>query len=632
MSGKENKQVLQNGEDSMKTLLKHLAAGTGIVTLWCTLLIAQPDTLTIIHVNDTHSNLDPYGAGAYGGIARAASVIGQWKMTEPNPILLHAGDFMVGNLMFNAYFGVPELQILNQLGFDALVLGNHEFDVGPEYLTGILTEAELDPTFHILGTNVMNLEAVPPLDQIVKSHAIKEVGGIRVGLIGLTTPAANLESNPSPLYIDDNIVEIAMGQVMELKNAGVEVVIVLSHLGLTVDMQIAEYLQGVDAIIGGHSHTPMGEVVYVNGIPIVQAGEFYRYVGKLSLVYDGGQTTVLEYVSREITSEVPEEPGIAGIIEQLQLGIIQQYSEVLGNPYELITHASLHMHSSPLSFDTLDTPVGNLVTTAMLEYVGDADCALEPKGHIVEDIYEGPLTTADLFRVFPYGYDESDGLGFRLASYKLAGAQIAGIMEALFQLIHPEAGDYEYLPQTTGLEFTVHRTPDGLSLGAVFIGGEPLQFDKMYTVVSSDQVVKYLVGLFEITPADLVIYPVSVVQVVRDYAAQWRSLGLTATGKNSVVSVGDVREGKELNYHLYQNFPNPFNPKTTISFTLSRTGYVSLKVYSLIGREVAEVLSGELPPGHHTVTWDGSQFSSGVYFYCLRGNDFTQTRRLVLLK
>lgn len=124
---------------------------------------SQTETLTIIHVNDTHSNLLPYAAGQYGGIARAASVIGMWQQTEPNPILVHTGDLMVGTLMFNAYFGVPELQILNSLGFDAVCLGNHEFDAGSQDLGNILAAAQLDSSFQILCSNAVNLSAVPTL-------------------------------------------------------------------------------------------------------------------------------------------------------------------------------------------------------------------------------------------------------------------------------------------------------------------------------------------------------------------------------------------------------------------------------------------------------------------------------------
>ncbi|HEX9934479.1 MAG TPA: hypothetical protein VGB38_04720, partial [bacterium] len=129
---------------------------------------AKLDTLTVIHVNDSHSNLAPYGAQELGGIARAASVIGQWKMTNPNPILVHVGDFQVGTLMFNKYFGVPELQILNQLGFDALCLGNHEFDTGSKELGGILATAQLSPTFDILCANATRLDSCPELKAFVK--------------------------------------------------------------------------------------------------------------------------------------------------------------------------------------------------------------------------------------------------------------------------------------------------------------------------------------------------------------------------------------------------------------------------------------------------------------------------------
>jgi 5'-nucleotidase / UDP-sugar diphosphatase len=535
-SGTLKKQVLQEGEKNMKTFLRYFTIAAGIVTLSCMILLAQPDTLTIIHVNDTHSNLDPYGAGAYGGIARAATVIGFWKATEPNPILLHAGDFMVGNLMFNAFFGVPELKILNQLGFDALVLGNHEFDVGPEYLTGILVEAELDPTFHILGTNVTNLEAVPPLDQIVKSHAIKEVGGIRVGIIGLTTPAANIQSNPQPLYIDDNIVQIAMEEMFTLRAAGAQVVILLSHLGLSIDMTIAQWLEGIDVIVGGHSHTPLHEVVYVNNIPIVHAGEFYSYVGRLQLEYDGTSTTVISYATQQITDAIDEVETIAASVTYLQGEVTSLYNEVIGDPYEPIAVASRFMYTEPLSFDVLDTPMGNLVTSAMLGYDASIDCSLEPTGHIVGGgLFEGPVTPAELFRAYPYGYDLNDHLGFRMATYLMSGEYIYYMLRELLTYINPAIGDYEYLIQSAGLDYVVYITPDGYELGEVYIQGQPLDPGRLYKIASSDMVVNYMQMLFGLTPPGLQVQPVSVFQVVKEYVDALDVLDITSTGHNRAV-------------------------------------------------------------------------------------------------
>src|SRR5437016_1914165 len=106
---------------------------------------AAGTTITLLHVNDTHSHLDAIGPkdaalkGTLGGIARAATVIGQLRAIEPNVLLLHAGDVFQGDPMFNAYFGVPEFQLMKQLGFDAMAVGNHEFDFGPGVLNDVLT-------------------------------------------------------------------------------------------------------------------------------------------------------------------------------------------------------------------------------------------------------------------------------------------------------------------------------------------------------------------------------------------------------------------------------------------------------------------------------------------------------------
>jgi len=103
----------------------------------CTLLAAQPDTLTILHVNDSHANLMPLAprnadlSGQRGGIARVATFVGYTKMTEPNVLFLHAGDVSIGDPMYAYYFNVPELTILSQLGLDAMAAGNHEFDITP---------------------------------------------------------------------------------------------------------------------------------------------------------------------------------------------------------------------------------------------------------------------------------------------------------------------------------------------------------------------------------------------------------------------------------------------------------------------------------------------------------------------
>ncbi|HEX7356674.1 MAG TPA: metallophosphoesterase, partial [Ignavibacteriaceae bacterium] len=130
--------------------------------IFSTIVLSQPDTLTILHVNDSHSTLEAIGPrdanlkGTLGGISRVATLVGMSKMTEPNVLFLHAGDISIGDVFFNKYFQVPELQLLSALGLDAMTLGNHEFDLGPEVLLGSLQYAFPNPAdaFPLLSSNI----------------------------------------------------------------------------------------------------------------------------------------------------------------------------------------------------------------------------------------------------------------------------------------------------------------------------------------------------------------------------------------------------------------------------------------------------------------------------------------------
>jgi len=613
----------------MTAVLCAAAAGTALPG-------GQIDTLTVIHVNDSHSNLTPYGAEKYGGIAGAASVIGMWKATNPNPILVHGGDFMVGTLMFNAYFGVPELQILNALGFDALCLGNHEFDVGPEQLGGLIAIAGISSNFDILCTNAVNLDAVPALKAVVRPYSIEQRGNIKIGLLALTTPAANVESNPAPVLLSDQIAGILGQRIMELKAVeGCQVIILISHMGLVLDEQIAQALSGVDAIISAHSHDALNSVVTVNGIPIVQAGEFYRYVGKLRLAYDGTRTSVVDYQLQEITTEIDEEPSVKAMVDQLKLGITAQFGTVIGDPFKKITVSPKFMNYKPYTYANLKTPMGNLVTSAMQDYVKTADCALEATGHIVENLYPGPVTTADLFRAYPYGYDASDGLGFRLASFDLTGAQIWGVLDALLGYVNPLTKSYDYLIQSTGLEFTVDTTETAttgtLTLTGVTIRGEPLKPESVYSIVSSSQIVGYLRKLFQIQPSNLTLYPISVFQVLKEFADLQQPLRFKGDGPRSPLQ--KQKAGMIRSFELEQNYPNPFNCETVIRFNLPQSASVTFEIFNSRGERITAPLTDrKLDAGAHSVKFNAEGLPSGVYVYRIQSEDFAECRKMMLLR
>ena len=235
---------------------------TLIFVICCTVINAQTDTLTILHLNDTHSNLAPLGPrtadlkGTQGGIARAATVIGMNKMTEPNVLLLHAGDAFIGDLFFNVYFGAAEFQLLTALGLDAMAVGNHEFDLQPSTLEQALQSSfEPGEGFPLLSANcILEDPEVNTLKNYISPYTIKEIGSLKVGIFGLTTPETNLLSLPAPAVIDTNIIEIAATMVGTLAGENCDIIISLSHLGFALDQLVAEYVPGINVIVSGHDH------------------------------------------------------------------------------------------------------------------------------------------------------------------------------------------------------------------------------------------------------------------------------------------------------------------------------------------------------------------------------------------
>jgi 5'-nucleotidase len=170
-------------------------------------------TLTILHTNDTHAHLLPWGpkdAGGnpmWGGMSRLATLIGMNRLAGGDILLVDAGDFSVGDFMFQEYLSIPELSLMKALGYDAIALGNHEFDLYPSTLEYQLDEAGFpDPNMSVLAAN-LDMTGDPMLGYFVRPYAVKQYGVLKVGLIGLLTEATNQLSNPSPCVVRPALAE-----------------------------------------------------------------------------------------------------------------------------------------------------------------------------------------------------------------------------------------------------------------------------------------------------------------------------------------------------------------------------------------------------------------------------------------
>lgn len=607
------------------------------------LTYAQGTSVTILHTNDSHSHLDAVGPktcnleGTLGGIAKAATVIGMVKQTETNVLTLHAGDFSVGDFFFNKYFGVPELQIMKMIGFDALTIGNHEFDLGPSTLNDVLTAGFENGSFPVISAN-LDMTAFPALSDFIQPYTIKNFGDVKVGIFGMTIPSPL--SNAYPVIINENVDEITYATVLELQAQGCGVIIFLSHLGSAIDEQLAANIPGIDFIIGGHDHyaftqphiimNPLNKPVYV-----CQAGSYYQNIGRLNFTVENGTVTFNSYQLIPVNAQVPAVPEIKAVIDELKLGIKAQYGDVY-HTIDGLALRDLEADNNP-NCEMKDTPMGNLITDSYRNKT-KTKIGITANGLIAEKIYRGAVTSADVFRTVSYGYDTESGLDFKLATFDIRGSELIKGLEVGLSMI---GIDDDFFLQVSGMSFKYN--PDNavgerVILSSVRINNLPLNPNKKYSVTVNEGLLGILTSLGGVEVENIQILAVTEYKGLKEYIRKLKLLFYTPEGRIKEAHSGDnnsLTDESDLSgirFELKDNYPNPFNPSTTISYVLAKGGFTTLKIYDILGKEVASLVNEKQNAGSYSVQWNASDYSTGVYFYKLQTDGFVQTKRMILTK
>jgi 5'-nucleotidase / UDP-sugar diphosphatase len=468
------------------------------------------EELVIVHANDTHSNLFPFGPQkAHGGIARIATVVRQIRSENERVLSLHGGDAFVGTFAFNKYLGYPELKIMEGL-YDAMALGNHEIEFGPAFLAAILagvnpiTGASMGPpvALPILSANI-DLAAVPGLQPFILPAIIRDVGGVRVGVLGVTTNEPVYYSPDVAALLGDPFVAAGV-TAAALRAQGCQVVVAISHLGAAFDILGLSTVPGIDVIVGGHSHTTL-PATQVNGKIIVQAGEFGQLVGELRLDVDAATgVTLIDHRFHVIDRDVRDDPALIPYLNALRTGIYTdpRYGPVLSQNVARAAwdHEKTWMVPDPNRAPShRDTSLGNLVTDAIRIGVNRAgfavDSALEATGLLGNKIFAGKVVANDVMMAVPYGYDPISGLGFRINVVSLYGAELLGALE--FTLTFIEYSD-EMAMQTSGLMFQYdsQRSPGSrLDAASVTINGRPVDPFAVYRFAVNERIVALLSSL-----------------------------------------------------------------------------------------------------------------------------------------
>jgi 5'-nucleotidase/UDP-sugar diphosphatase len=431
-----------------------------IFLVFTTFTYGQQAEIRILHINDFHGFAEPYqplgSDELLGGIPYLAARVNELRKEKPS-LLLSAGDMIQGNNWANLFQGESVIEWMNEMRFDAMALGNHEFDFGQEVLKKRISESR----FPILGANV---EGLGPL----KPYVIKELNGVKVALIGIVTEDVPISTHPRNVaglsFISP--VETVEKYIRALKNKA-DVMVVLSHIGFPADRVLAEKVKGIDVIVGGHSHTKITKPVSLGKTLIVQAWEHGKALGVLDLIIKDGKIIGFEGHLEEIRPEKGKE-------EKATLAIMKKYKERVDAVLsERIGEAEVDLDGENVR--KRETNLGNFIADIM-RHASGADVTLINGGGIRTSIKKGEVRVKDVYSVLPFDN--------YIVAIKLTGKQIREALEHGVSAVEEGEGRF---PQVSGLVFKYSLSgKKGSRIKEISIAGRPIDLDREYTVATND--------------------------------------------------------------------------------------------------------------------------------------------------
>ncbi len=421
--------------------------------------------ILLLHTNDHHGRDKDHrvtGGHMVGGLAMRAALVARLRAEHEGwwTLLLDAGDTSTGPCEPTVLGGRPSLQAQGLMGYDAMVLGNHEFDVPIETRLAELAKVP----YPAISANVVWKATGKP---VVEPYVILSHGGASIAILGLTTPDTPILSargNDPRLEFKDPI-ETAKRLVPKLRERA-DAVVVLSHCGIDTDRELAREVPGVDLVVGGHSNVTTFAPEVIGKTRVVQAGYEGRYlgVGELELVPGGGMG-VSSYRLVEIPPAskggLEPDPRVARLVDELWASVRDRCSGRLGEALEIFDRQAL---AGPGTGST----AAHLVADAMRWRTG-VDVAFENEGGVRADLPAGEVTMGLLKSMLPFGNT--------IVKFRVTGAQLKELLRAVAAL---EPGAKAML-HGSGIRWTIH----GREVGEVLVGGRPLDVARWYTVATN---------------------------------------------------------------------------------------------------------------------------------------------------
>lgn len=448
--------------------------------------------LVVIHLNDVHGRAEE---GKYDGMGypKVASIINEYRkvLGKNNVLYLDAGDNTHGTTFATLDKGESMVTLSNAMKLDAMALGNHDFNYGMEQLYKLENMAD----FKFLTSNVLTKDGKP----LGEEYMIKKIRGVKVGIFGLTTPETVYKANPQIVknLVFADPIDTAKKITEELKGKGVQFIIAVTHLGVDPatkhewqSIGLTEAVPAINLIVDGHSHTALKDKTVVNGVTIVQTGEYDKNLGIVKIDFDElayGEKAIYPVllskaevesgkdlsVKMELNEKfvAKDDAKIASLIYDIKERQEKIISEVIGKTPVLL-------EASRELVRTSETNLGNLVADAMLEKSG-ANIAVTSGGSVRSSIGIGDITVGNIINVLPFGN--------YVVVKELTGKQVWDMFENGFSKYPETDGRF---PQFSGAVVAFNpKKPAGKRVENITMkDGTPLDLNKIYKVASDDYI------------------------------------------------------------------------------------------------------------------------------------------------
>ncbi len=394
-------------------------------------LVSQASTEThinIFHTSDIHGHFTNSDSPLrLGGVARLKYKLDQLRQKNQNSLTLDSGDWSEGTIFYTLNSGELNHRMMEFMGYDAIVLGNHEWLVGAQELYQGFEAAQFK--IPVLSAN-LQLDKLPssiPLQNYIKPYFVKEINGVKVGVLGLSTFELIFDSFFEPAEVTDPI-RLASKYVKILREQeGCQVVILLTHTGIKEDKNLAQSVPGIDLIVGGHTHTMTLRPVYVNGVPIVHVGYWAQYLGAYDLVYKNGKTELAHHTIYQIDETIPEDPAAKTMVEGFQQRVVEKFGNIFNDN---IVKSDVFL---PLGDSLTENVLANWAVDAIRK-AGQTSIALDVGQYYRRDLFSGLSSTVDFFNLFPHVYSSVKDQSWTIYNFEIRGGTIKQLVNVFAKL------------------------------------------------------------------------------------------------------------------------------------------------------------------------------------------------------